>query len=1032
MGALKIGLALFCATALVNSSPLPKAETCGYASCQVPIEGMTNVHLIAHTHDDVGWLKTEDQYYYGHRNNIQLAGVQYIIDSVISELPKDPSRKFIYVETAYFRQWWDHQPQEIREKVEGLIESGQLEIISGGWAMHDEAVTHYQSIIDQFTWGFRTIDDMFNTTCARPKIGWQIDPFGHARETASMMAMMGFDGLFFARLDEADKRNRFEKKELELVWKASVNHGPSSYLFTSANHDFYYPPAGFCFDILCRDDPIIDDLYSPDYNVDARVDGFIEYIERQSSYMKTNNILVTMGTDFSYQQASYWYDNLDRLIKYVNERQTTADGKINLMYSTPSCYLKAVQNAGQTWTTKDDDFFPYASDDYSYWTGYFTSRPTLKFMERKGNNFLQICKQLSVLADLREEKWEDLASLREAMGIMQHHDAITGTEKQHVAEDYAFRLHRSMEHCHETTKNALNKLAMKVEAAENLEFRSCLYSNISQCDVSEISDRFVVTLYNPLAQAASPFVRLPVREFAYQVRDEIGAVLSNTQMIKIPTPVLTIPGRSSQATQELVFQAMDVPPLGFKSYHITRTTTPLQPPSSVNEFTIANEDIEITFDQDTNTLSSVRDIAADKIYSITQDFQFYKARAGTNLQPSTRASGAYIFRPLDHKKFPVSNSPPTLETYKGDLVNEIHQTWNEWISSVTRIYKGSKAIELEWTVGPIPVTDLQGKEVVTHMKLDGWETLGKFYTDSNGREVLERNRDLRPTWDFNPEFEPVAQNYYPITTTISLRNHAADNNNEEFVVITDRAQGGSSIENGTLELMLHRRLLFDDDKGVGEALNEEAFADGLVARGKHILLFGQTQDHPTSLYKQRQLTRDNMVLAPWVFLTPTTLAATDYQSKYNTLYSGLMKEVPPNVNLLTLEPWGGPDGDQILVRVEHFLEQSDDPELSTPAFVPIMGLIERINDNYFVRETTLGGNQWLEDNVRLEFKVEGEDEVSQQLPRPDPSEDATNITLNPMQIRTFIIQSRSGAISNFPNLISLAALLALALCRAFL
>ncbi|XP_065339498.1 lysosomal alpha-mannosidase-like [Cloeon dipterum] len=1015
MGALdRFFVAAFCVT-LASSSPMPKA-TCGYQSCPVPKDGLMNVHLIAHTHDDVGWLKTVDQYYYGDRNSIQQVGVQYIIDSVVAELPKDPSRRFIYVETAYFRQWWDKQNQETREKVEALVESGQLEFISGGWAMHDEAVTHYQSIIDQFTWGFKILDDMFNTSCVRPKIGWQIDPFGHARETASMMAMMGFDGLFFARLDQADKNNRFDKKELELVWKASANHGAASYLFTSANHDFYYPPSGFCFDILCFDEPIIDDLYSPGYNVDRRVDSFISYIEKQSAYMKTNNILVTMGTDFSYQQASYWYNNLDRLIKYTNERQAEG-GQLNLMYSTPSCYLKAVHDAGQEWTSKEDDFFPYSSDDYSYWTGYFTSRPTLKFMERKGNNFLQVCKQLTVLADLREEKWEDLASLREAMGIMQHHDAITGTEKQHVAEDYALRLHRSMEHCHQTTDKALNKLTVKEGSAE-VQFHSCLFTNVSKCDTSEQAEKFVVTLYNPLAQATSMFVRLPVQDFEYQVRNELG-VLIDTQMLKIPTPVLSIPGRQSSATQELLFQAENLPALGFKSYRVEKSNTASPPPQPSEELVIANDVIEVTFDADLKRLSSVRDIAADKTYAVSQDFQYYEAVEGDNLGADRRASGAYIFRPVNNQKIPVSGSPPIIETYSGELVSEIHQVWNEWVSSVTRIYKGVNHVELEWTVGPIPIDDDTGKEIINLVSVSGWETNGKFYTDSNGREILERNRDLRPTWDFDPSFEPVAGNYYPITTSISIRNHAANSENEELAIITDRAQGGSSIENGTLEVMLHRRLLFDDDKGVAEPLNETAFGEGLVARGKQILLFGQTEAHPTSIYKTRRLVRDSMVLAPWLFITPTDLTPTQWGEQYNTFYTGLRREVPPNVNLLTLEPW---NGEGMLVRVEHFLEKNDDPELSQPINVPLMGLIDRINEEMAIGETILGGNQWLSDNVRLEFKIEGEESTSQQLPRPDPNEDMANITLNPMQIRTFIVQTRSSATMTAPCFILLLAL----------
>lgn len=36
-------------------------------------------------------------------------------------------------------------------------------------------------------------------------------------------------------------------------------------------YNTYSPPRGFCFDLLCSDEPIIDDKKSPDYNVDRRV-----------------------------------------------------------------------------------------------------------------------------------------------------------------------------------------------------------------------------------------------------------------------------------------------------------------------------------------------------------------------------------------------------------------------------------------------------------------------------------------------------------------------------------------------------------------------------------------------------------------------------------------------------------------------------------------------------------------------------------------------------------------------------------------
>ena len=71
---------------------------------------------------------------------------------------------------------------------------------------------------------------------------------------------------------------------------------------------------------------------------------------------------------------------------------------MNVFYSTPSCYLYALNKANQTWISKTDDFFPYASHPHGYWTGYFTSRPAVKGYERYSNNILQVTKQLNALA----------------------------------------------------------------------------------------------------------------------------------------------------------------------------------------------------------------------------------------------------------------------------------------------------------------------------------------------------------------------------------------------------------------------------------------------------------------------------------------------------------------------------------------------------------------------------------------------------------------------------------------------------------
>ena len=57
--------------------------------------------------------------------------------------------------------------------------------------MNDEASTHYNPIIDQHTLGFTFLRENFGH-CAKPRVGWQIDPFGHSREQASLFAQVKF------------------------------------------------------------------------------------------------------------------------------------------------------------------------------------------------------------------------------------------------------------------------------------------------------------------------------------------------------------------------------------------------------------------------------------------------------------------------------------------------------------------------------------------------------------------------------------------------------------------------------------------------------------------------------------------------------------------------------------------------------------------------------------------------------------------------------------------------------------------------
>lgn len=175
----------------------------------------------------------------------------------------------------------------------------------------------------------------------------------------------------------------------------------------------------------------------------------------------------------------------------------------------------------------------------------------MKRFERVGSHFLQVCKQLSVLGKLIPELQsysENLNKLKDIMGVMQHHDAVAGTEKQHVSDDYEKLLTEGIVACEANTKAALRKLTRYGSA----DFQSCFNLNISACSITENMLEFTVTLFNTLSKPVRQIVRLPVHEGTYEVKDENGNIIE-TQMVPIPKAILELPFRDSTALYELVF-----------------------------------------------------------------------------------------------------------------------------------------------------------------------------------------------------------------------------------------------------------------------------------------------------------------------------------------------------------------------------------------------------------------------------------------------------------------------------------------------
>jgi alpha-mannosidase len=763
-----------------------------------------NVHVIPHTHDDVGWLFTLDQYYQGNNNMGKC--VKCILDSMVETLDNHPLRKFTYVEMAFFEKWYYDQPETVRQKVKRFVKDEQLEFINGGWVMNDEATVVYQDIIDNLRMGLLFLKKEFNYT---PKVAWYIDPFGHSLSNAYILSQLGFEKLVLVRIDSREKEHRKSEKTMEFVWQPYGEYNNT--IFTHIAYGHYNPPDSLS-NIVWYD--------MTQFNL-ATVYNDIEKI---SQAYRTNEVFFFFGDDFTFDTPHKFFTNAEALMKAFADDPYYKD-KIEFKFSTPSLYFKAVESYKVDFpVTKDIDFFPYSEYSMDYWTGYFTSRPYLKGIVRDAGSYLNIASKLllnhmlSLKQGLDVKAFTDkLYILRRELSIAQHHDGVSGTGREEVSNDYIARIMKGIDATANAIKdlidNELNRLHYDVVytgiCSEAVANKDCINKIFGK---EQIEAGVILVLINPGLEGDIPFkVRVdPVGSIRLtDISDSTdmnidficdGKYLPSSTYCTINT---LLQFSSNEVFKIIALKAEDgfnkpIDPLSLpgKIILIDRSDYKLEYDSSSGEIRQTEGNVETTF----------------KINHAYFTYNSYNDPKGKN------RSGAYLM--ATDSNTPISYSLSSYSNYfKGKDVTQINLVFDHSIIKL-RIYNRNQykyIIDTESIIFSGRPSGVGEFILAINSNINNVNSSSNtvFYTDTNGLKIIKRTRDTREFYPFTVD-DPTASNFYPVNSVISVKDDTRVLN-----VFNDRSQAGTSIRPGEIYLVLNRWSDKDDRKGLSRGINEQ-------------------------------------------------------------------------------------------------------------------------------------------------------------------------------------------------------------------
>ncbi|KAI4975895.1 hypothetical protein ZWY2020_049502 [Hordeum vulgare] len=820
------------------------------------------VFVAPHSHNDPGWIHTVEEYY--DRQS------RHILDTIIESLSKDPRRKFIWEEMSYLERWWRDAPRKKQEEFAKLVHDGQLEIVSGGWVMNDEANSHYFAIIEQMMEGNMWLNDTIGVI---PKNSWSIDPFGYSSTMAYLLRRMGFHNMLIQRTHYELKKELASKQNLEYLWRQNWDIEETTDIFVHMMPFYSYdiphtcgPEPAICcqFDFArmrgfsyesCpwRYDPVETDSN----NVQERATKLLDQYRKKSTLYRTNTLLIPLGDDFRYvntEEAEAQFRNYEKLFDYINSNphlnaevkfgtledyfSTLRDEAEKINYSRPG-EVGSVELQG--FPTLSGDFFTYADRNQDYWSGYYVSRPFFKAVDRVLEQTLRASEILSSFVLGYCQKFQcaklpisfshKLTAARRNLALFQHHDGVTGTAKDHVVVDYGTRMHTSLQDLQLFMSRAVEVLLGDVHDRSDPTILSHFepVQERAKYDVQPVhrvlkpheGKTHSVVFFNPLEQTRDEIVMIVVSNPDVSVLNSTGSCLK----CQISPEWQYVSGEKISTGRHRLYWRASVPALGLETYYVAvgqdcekatpavvKTFTASQEFSCPEPYHCSNlEGKTVEMKNSYHTLSF--DVSQGLLQTVTRHKHGEKTEIGEEIAMySSRGSGAYLFKPIGEAR-PIVKEGGYFILTEGPLVQEAHSLpKTEWdkspLSHSTRIYSCGDSIQ-DMLVEKEYHVELVGRvfddrELIVRYKTD-IDNQRVFYSDLNGFQMSRRQ-----TYDKIP----LQGNYYPMPSLGFLQ----DSLGNRFSVHSKQSLGAASLKKGWMEIMLDRRLVRDDGRGLGQGV----------------------------------------------------------------------------------------------------------------------------------------------------------------------------------------------------------------------